>query len=135
MSGIDRVREHQANERTFLAWLRTAIALIAFGFAIARFGLFLRELKSAVIGEIILTRSPLSSHGIGVSLVLLGIAMIIMSVWRYNAVFLQIEQNDYRPNRFIVWLTAGVVIAFCILSLLLLLWRQIPVPSVTVPMR
>lgn len=133
MSGIERVREHQANERTFLAWLRTAIALIAFGFAIARFGLFLRELKSAVMGEIILTRSPLSSQGIGVSLVLLGIVMIMTAVWRYNAVFWQIEQNDYRPNRFIVWLTAGVVISFCSLSLLLLLWRQVPVSSVMAP--
>jgi len=38
MSNIDRQREHQANERTFLAWLRTSIALIGFGFAIARFG-------------------------------------------------------------------------------------------------
>ncbi|HEY9750992.1 MAG TPA: DUF202 domain-containing protein, partial [Allocoleopsis sp.] len=33
---VDRQREHQANERTFLAWLRTSIALIGFGFAIAR---------------------------------------------------------------------------------------------------
>lgn len=37
---IDRQREHQANERTFLAWLRTALSLIGFGFAIARFNLF-----------------------------------------------------------------------------------------------
>jgi hypothetical protein len=46
MSNIDRQREHQANERTFLAWLRTSIALIGFGFAIARFGLFLRQLTN-----------------------------------------------------------------------------------------
>ena len=44
---IDKQREHQANERTFLAWLRTSIALIGFGFAIARFGLFLRQLRVA----------------------------------------------------------------------------------------
>jgi|GEM_PF-5432662 len=44
----DRQREHQANERTFLAWLRTSIALIGFGFAIARFGLFLRQLRVAL---------------------------------------------------------------------------------------
>ncbi len=46
MTKFDRQREHQANERTFLAWLRTSIALIGFGFAIARFGLFLRELQT-----------------------------------------------------------------------------------------
>jgi putative membrane protein len=38
-----RFRDHSANERTLLAWIRTGIALMAFGFAIARFGLFLRE--------------------------------------------------------------------------------------------
>ncbi len=43
-----RKREHQANERTFLAWLRTSVALIGFGFAIARFGLFLRQLRVAI---------------------------------------------------------------------------------------
>ncbi len=36
MSNIDRQREHQANERTFLAWLRTSIALVGFGFALAK---------------------------------------------------------------------------------------------------
>jgi uncharacterized membrane protein YidH (DUF202 family) len=48
MSKIDRQREHQANERTFLAWLRTSIGLIGFGFALSRFGLFLRELQITV---------------------------------------------------------------------------------------
>jgi putative membrane protein len=42
MLSIERLREHQANERTFLAWLRTSITLIGFGLAINRFGLFLR---------------------------------------------------------------------------------------------
>lgn len=42
-AGVDRQREHQANERTFLAWLRTSIALIGFGFAIAHFGLLYKS--------------------------------------------------------------------------------------------
>ena len=43
----ERFRDHAANERTMLAWLRTGIALMAFGFAIARFALFLRQLTEA----------------------------------------------------------------------------------------
>ena len=39
-------RDHAANERTLLTWIRTGIALMAFGFAIARFGLFLREIAN-----------------------------------------------------------------------------------------
>jgi len=39
-----RAREHLANERTLLAWVRTAVALMGLGFVVARFGLFLRQL-------------------------------------------------------------------------------------------
>jgi uncharacterized membrane protein YidH (DUF202 family) len=39
---IERYGDHAANERTFLAWIRTAIAIVAFGFLVARFDLFLR---------------------------------------------------------------------------------------------
>ena len=45
-----RAREHLANERTLLAWIRTAIALMGLGFVVARFGLFLREI-SAIGGD------------------------------------------------------------------------------------
>lgn len=116
MQEIDRQREHQANERTFLAWLRTAIALIGFGFAIARFGLFLRELQSALTHQDASSPSFLSSQGIGVVLVMTGIVVIPLSVWRYNRVFWQIERNDYR-------VTAGVVTLLGLVSLPLM-WRQ-----------
>ena len=39
---IKRYSDHAANERTFLAWVRTAIAVMAFGFVIERFDLFLK---------------------------------------------------------------------------------------------
>ncbi len=124
MQKVDRQREHQANERTFLAWLRTSIALIGFGFAIARFGLFLRELQAAMMRQNIAPTSFLSSQNVGVVLVGTGIVIIPLSVWRYNRVFWQIERNDYQPNRFLVWVTAGIVTVLGILSLPLMLWRQ-----------
>lgn len=39
----DRVRDHLANERTFLAWLRTGVAMVVFGFAIGRFAIAIRQ--------------------------------------------------------------------------------------------
>ena len=39
---IERYSDHAANERTFLAWVRTAIAIMAFGFVVEKFDLFLR---------------------------------------------------------------------------------------------
>ncbi|MEN9205157.1 MAG: DUF202 domain-containing protein [Thermostichales cyanobacterium BF4_bins_65] len=118
----DRQREHQANERTFLAWLRTAIALISFGFAISRFSLFLRHLRP----------SPLPSHPIlngenlGLLLVSFGIAIIALATWRYNQVLEQIETASYRPSRVLIWIVAAMVSLFGLLSLPLVLRRDPP---------
>ena len=120
---IDKQREHQANERTFLAWLRTSIALIGFGFAIARFGLFLRQLRVAV--EQLEPLHPIfDSMTLGVSLVVLGIVAIALAAWRYNQVFWQIERGNYRPNRWLIWLMTGLVMFLGVLSIPLLLVRS-----------
>lgn len=95
----DRQREHQANERTFLAWLRTSIALIGFGFAIARFGLFLRQLRVALTQQGTPIDPVFNSENLGISLVVFGIALIALAAWRYNQVLWQIERGDYRPSR------------------------------------
>jgi putative membrane protein len=129
MSKIDRQREHQANERTFLAWLRTSIALIGFGLTISRFGLFLHELQINLTSQNNLTHSFISSQTIGISLVIVGIIVIILAVWRYNQVFLQIEQANYQPNRLMVWITAAIVIILGLLSIPFLLWRMPTVPN------
>jgi putative membrane protein len=131
---IDRQREHQANERTFLAWLRTSIALIGFGFALARFGLFLTQLNLSLTRQ----NAPLShffnSQTLGLSLVILGVVTIALAAWRYNQVFWQIERGDYRPDRLLVWITTGAVILLGGLSIPLILWRdreptQNPIPQ------
>ena len=123
-SKIDRQREHQANERTFLAWLRTSIALIGLGFAIARFGLFLRQLRTAITQQ----ESPINpffnSENLGVSLVIFGIIVIALAAWRYNQVFWQIERGDYRPLRLIVWIMTGVVMILGTLSIPLIIFRN-----------
>lgn len=129
MSNIDRQREHQANERTFLAWLRTSIALIGFGFAIARFGLFIHELQTRLNEQEISTHSFISSQSLGIGLVIVGIIFIILAVWRYNRVFWQIEQGNYQPNRLSVWITAMIVVLLGLLSIPLLLVRQTSTPD------
>ena len=119
-----RQREHQANERTFLAWLRTSIALIGFGFAIARFGLFLRQIQVAVTQKPVATNSFFTSENLGVTLVIFGIIVICLAAWRYNQVFWQIERGNYRPNRLLVWMMAGVMTILGSLSIPLVLWRD-----------
>ncbi|MEL7224296.1 MAG: DUF202 domain-containing protein [Cyanobacteria bacterium J06576_12] len=113
----DRQREHQANERTFLAWLRTSISLIGFGFAIARFGIFLQQLNPTQA----VTDTPVfSSRLIGISLVGFGVFSIILAAWRYNQAFLQIERGRYKPNRSVIWILSAMVTALGLLCIPLL---------------
>jgi len=127
---IDRQREHQANERTFLAWLRTSISLIGFGFAIARFGIFLQQLHVTLTHQEDPTRPLFNSETLGVSLVVAGIATMALAAWRYNEVFWQIERGDYRPNRIAVWIITVIVMFLGILSIPLLLGRKIAGPEI-----
>jgi len=121
---IDRQREHQANERTFLAWLRTAISLIGFGLAIARFGLFLRQLQSTLTQQSSSPPPIFNSQNLGIGLIIFGIVTLVLAAWRYNQVFWQIERGDYRPSRLMVWITTAFFIILGTLSIPLLLGRE-----------
>lgn len=133
---IDKQREHQANERTFLAWLRTSIALISFGFAIARFGLFLRQLHLTVTQQSEPVHPIFNSENLGIGLVVFGVLTIATAAWRYNQVLWQIERGDYRPARSLIWITTAIVMLLGAMSIPLLVWRgQEPTPSGKVPTR
>jgi putative membrane protein len=135
MNKIDRQREHQANERTFLAWLRTSIALIGFGFAIARFGLFLRQLNVVIVQREPVVHPLFNSENLGIALVIVGVMAIALAAWRYNQVFWQIERDDYQPQRLSIWILTAAVMILGLLSIPLLLWRNhiTPRPSSVSP--
>ena len=71
-------RIYMAAERTFLAWIRTGIALMGFGFVVARFGLFMRELTLA--GTHQQSANPSFSLPIGIGLIGFGIVVNVVSV-------------------------------------------------------
>lgn len=108
------ISDHLANERTFLAWLRTGIATIAFGFVVARFGLLLREL--AVKNQ---TTAPThSSSEIGVALTLLGVAIMIAALLSFLRNRRLIDAEAFHPaTGYAIVLTVlatlvGVLLAF-----------------------
>jgi putative membrane protein len=70
-----------AAERTQLAWVRTGLAMMGFGFVVARFGLFLRELAATTGREVRGGRVP--SLWMGVGLVLTGVAVLLVSAWHH----------------------------------------------------
>ncbi len=88
----ETLRLHQANERTFLAWLRTALALIGGGFVVARFGIFLRELAAAHGTEI--PAGAGWSQWLGIALAALGAVTIVGSLLRFRSVAAAIERHE-----------------------------------------
>ncbi len=93
-----------ANERTFMAWLRTAISVMAFGFIVEKFDLFLSiaGLSVTANGLVQVAPSPMrSSHLLGdvtgLSLVLLGAVMIVVAAYRYWSTAKDILSPEQRP--------------------------------------
>lgn len=86
-----------ANERTFLAWIRTSIGIMAFGFVVERFSLFLKQLQF-ILGKETLLPSRGYSAALGISLVILGAFMGVLSFVRYKRVEKQIDDDTYRSS-------------------------------------
>src|SRR5215475_5926377 len=85
---IKNFAEHSANERTFLAWIRTGIAVIGFGFVIEKFNLFILAVAattSAEAGKMIRTKlltGPIGRYE-GIALMLAGLVLILLGYWRF----------------------------------------------------
>jgi putative membrane protein len=115
-----RFRDHSANERTFLAWVRTGIALITFGFAIARFGLFLREVAQAGQTHVYLGRG-LGSAWFGVALVVLGLVTNAAALSRYVGIRRALERGrSIAPSPALVYgLGVGSVVIAVAMAIML----------------
>lgn len=85
-------RVYMAAERTFLAWLRTGLALTGFGFVVARFGLFLGEVPGTPPEP-----APDLSLPLGIALVLLGTVVTVVSAVRHRRYVRAIDDGRFRP--------------------------------------
>jgi putative membrane protein len=114
-----------AAERTLLAWLRTGLALMGFGFVVARFGLFLQELAAA-------HQTPLSPYGwsqwIGTTFVALGVIMTLFAALEHWQIIGRLNRGEsYAAPRWSFGLLMAVLLALIgvgIVSYLLLVGQQ-----------
>jgi putative membrane protein len=119
---IETLRIHQANERTMLAWIRTGIALMAFGFAIARFAVFLRQVAS-LSAAVHVPTSTLGSVWIGSALVALGMVTNLLATVRYAQVRRAIIAGELgAPSARLVY-AVGAVATLIGLAMTILLTR------------
>ncbi|MBW4595343.1 MAG: DUF202 domain-containing protein [Brasilonema angustatum HA4187-MV1] len=100
-SSTDKVREHLANERTYLAWMRSGISLMGFGVLIVR----LRILRPPLAPQ-----APGDGWKLGLAFSLVGLLTVMLSTQHYLAVRRDIEEDTYQPAGRLVILSSLAVI-------------------------
>lgn len=93
-------RVHMANERTFLAWIRTSVGIIALGFVVERFAIFMRQLSFYFGREDVppIHQTHGTSRIFGIALVGIGTIMSLLSYIRFKRVTKQIDEDTYLPS-------------------------------------
>ena len=117
-------RIYFAAERTFLAWIRTGLGLMGVGFAVARFGLFLRQIGAEQ------THLPVHATGVsewsGVALVLLGVAVNVYATVHHVAVVRELSAGSWvagKVSRGAVWLAILLAVVGVGMAVYLLMVR------------
>ena len=95
---IQRYTDHAANERTFLAWVRTAIAVMAFGFLVERFDLFLQIAGQTMARRALSPTGQLVGNISGLILIGLGAGMMVLAIVRFRRITTEIDSEQMLPG-------------------------------------
>ena len=96
-----RVRDHLANERTYLAWMRSAIALMGFGVVIVR----LRYFQAPQLPH------PGNGWKLGLIFSCVGLVTVLLSTWHYFAIRHAIDEDTYEPgDRWVILFSLAVTL-------------------------
>jgi putative membrane protein len=119
----NRARDHLANERTFLAWLRTGVATIVFGFAVGRFSIALQEIlqfegKAAA-------PTPGLTAWLGMVAIIAGVLAILAGHMRYHQTRTQIDRGTFEPPSLTIDISALLLAAFGLVLAGYLAWIKL----------
>jgi putative membrane protein len=95
---IERYSDHAANERTLLAWVRTAIAIMAFGFLVEKFDLFLEIASKSFVGRTSSVGGQFVGNIAGLLLIALGATTMLLAIVRFRKTALDIDSTEIRPG-------------------------------------
>ena len=117
-----KATEHLANERTFLAWVRTSIAVVSLGFVVARFGLWLERLATLTPDQsknITPARSLGWSLPIGAGMMIVGALLPLLAAWHFHRTTLAIEAGHVTPS---LRLVAFVSLLVALLAMIMVVY-------------
>ncbi len=118
-----KAAEYLANERTFLAWIRTSIAVISLGFVVAKFGLWIGELAARVDPQLQNLRTG-ASIPTGLVMITFGGLLTVLAARRFYVVNRNIDRGEVKADRgliilvtVLVALLSVVMIAYMLISM------------------
>lgn len=120
-------KDHLANERTFLAWIRTSIGIMAFGFVVEKFALFMKRLSLLLVNEqtpIQINRSEILqgySSTFGVVLVAFGVLISIFAYIKFKKNEKWIDDATYHPTTL---LDAILTLAVLVIGIFLIFYLR-----------
>jgi putative membrane protein len=107
------ITDHLANERTYLAYLRTTVALMTFGVAINRFSLFLEQ-SGKVPRSQPLGHALVGTEDLGIGMLVIGALLLIWAASRFAQVQREIEARAFRPGTRSIWIITVIVLVAAI---------------------
>jgi putative membrane protein len=118
----NRARDHLANERTYLAWVRTGVATIVFGFAVGRFSIALQEFLQ-------LQGKPTSTPGLtawlGMFSIIAGVFLIFAGLFRYRKTRVQIDTDTFEPAGVLIDIVSILLALFGLVLAGYLVWIKV----------
>jgi len=117
-------RVYLALERTLLAWIRTGLAMMGFGFVVARFGLFLREIQA--VERAAPVQSPQMSLWFGTALVVMGVIVNVVAAINHRHMVSKLREGSWnidQPGSSGVAVALSLACAGLVVAVYLLVFR------------
>jgi putative membrane protein len=121
----ERLQQYLANQRTFLSWVRTSIALIGLGFAIERFSLFLQQFRLIANPDTTGNAASATAHDysalVGIGMIIVGTGLIVYALKNYLESNKTIASGKYMPKNAIIYTTSATIIGLGIIMIIFLI--------------